>query len=145
MNITLLIGRLTRDPESQGEGDSKRARFSIAIDRPKDGAGADFINCTAFGRTAENILKYCKKGTMISVEGSLNSYSYENEEGQRISGMSVNARRVQFLSRPSSESTGEESAPQAQTKAEERAEEQSMLQQAFEDFGDIVEADDLPF
>ena len=143
MNITLLIGRLTRDPESQGEGESIRARFSIAIDRPKE--GVDFINCTAFGKTAENILKYCRKGTLVSVEGSLNSYSYENEEGQRISGMSVNARRVQFLSRPSSESTGEESAPAPQTKEEKRAEEQQLLQQAIDDFGDIVEVDDLPF
>lgn len=143
MNITLLIGRLTRDPESQGEGESIRARFSIAIDRPKE--GADFINCTAFGKTAENILKYCKKGTLVSVEGSLNSYSYDNEEGQRISGMSVNARRVQFLSRPSSESTGEESTPAPQTKEEKRAEEQKLLQQAIDDFGDIVEVDDLPF
>ena len=143
MNITLLIGRLTRDPESQGEGESIRARFSIAIDRPKE--GVDFINCTAFGKTAENILKYCRKGTLVSVEGSLNSYSYENEEGQRISGMSVNARRVQFLSRPSNESTGEESAPAPQTKEEKRAEEQQLLQQAIDDFGDIVEVDDLPF
>ncbi len=143
MNITLLIGRLTRDPESQGEGESIRTRFSIAIDRAKE--GVDFINCTAFGRTAENILKYCKKGTLVSVEGNLNSYSYENEEGQRISGMSVNARRVQFLSRPSSELTGEESTPAPQTKEEKRAEEQQLLQQAIDDFGDIVEADDLPF
>ena len=143
MNITLLIGRLTRDPESQGEGESIRARFSIAIDRSKE--GVDFINCTAFGKTAENILKYCRKGTLVSVEGSLNSYSYENEEGQRISGMSVNARRVQFLSRPSNESTGEESTPAPQTKEEKRAEEQQLLQQAIDDFGDIVEVDDLPF
>lgn len=138
MNITLLIGRLTRDPESQGEGESIRARFTIAIDRAKE--GADFINCTAFGRTAENILKYCKKGTLVSVEGSLNSYSYENEEGQRISGISVNARRVQFLSRPNNESTGD-----SQSKEEKRAEEQQLLQQAIDDFGDIVEEDGLPF
>lgn len=143
MNITLLIGRLTRDPESQGEGDSQRARFSIAIDRPKE--GTDFINCTAFGKTAENILKYCKKGVLVSVEGSLNSYSYDNEEGQRVSGMSVTARRVQFLSRPNNESTGEESTPEPQSKEEKRAEEQQLLQQAIDDFGDIVETSDLPF
>lgn len=142
MNITLLIGRLTRDPESQGE-EAPRTKFCIAIDRAKE--GTDFINCTAFGKTAENILMYCKKGTLVSVEGSLNTYSFENEEGERISGMNVTARRVQFLSRPNNESTTESnSTPQAQTRVEERAEEQSMLQQAINDFGDIVE-EELPF
>jgi single-strand DNA-binding protein len=143
MNMVILIGRLTRDPESQGEGDSPRTKFSVAIDRQKE--GVDFISCTAFGNQAENILKYCKKGTMVSVEGSLNSYSFENDEGERISGMNVTARRVQFLSRPSNSGESEESTPAPQTKAEERAEEQQLLQQAIDDFGDLVEESDLPF
>lgn len=144
MNIVLLIGRLTRDPESLGEGELSRARFSIAIDRQKE--GVDFIGCTAFGKQAENILKYCKKGTLVSVEGSLNSYSFETEDGERVSGLNVNARRVSFLSRPNNSS---EDTPQTQTKAELRAEEQDLLNKAINEFGeDIVEEQmdmDLPF
>ena len=144
MNTVILIGRLTRDPESQGDENQPRVRFSIAVDRMKE--GVDFINCTAFGRQAENIIKYCKKGTMVSVEGSLNSYSFETEEGNRVSGLSVTARMVNFLSRPSSSN---DDTPKAQTKAEQRAEEQDLLNKAINDFGDdIVEEQmdmELPF
>lgn len=145
MNIVLLVGRLTRDPEEQGEGEQTRARFSVAVDRI--GEGTDFISCTAFGKQAENMLKYCTKGTMVSVEGAINTYSYENEEGNRVSGMNVTARRVQFLSSKNSSENGTPTAEQ--TRAEERAEEQSLLKKAIYDFdAEIVEEQmnmELPF
>lgn len=135
MNTVNLVGRLTRDPELF-EGENSRAKFSIAISGYND--RVDYINCTSFGKQAENIGKYCKKGSLVSIEGSLNSYSYDNEEGKRVSGMQVLANRVQFLSSPST----------TQSRTEERAEEQELLTRAFEEFGEqmvIEDTEDLPF
>lgn len=133
MNCVELIGRLTRDPEMNEpkQGETMRTKFSIAIDKAGT-EGTDFINCVTFGKSAENVSKYCKKGSLVAVEGSLNSYSFDNQDGERISGLNVNARRVQFLSKPSEN----KDTPQAQTKTEERAEEQQLLQQAMTDYED---------
>ena len=77
MNKVILMGRLTRDPEvrySQGEGGSAVARFSLAVDRRFKRAGdaeADFFNCTAFGRQAEFVERYLKRGTKMVVTGRI--------------------------------------------------------------------------
>lgn len=76
MNKVILMGRLTKDPDirySQGEKSTAVARFSLAVDRKFKQEGqptADFINCLAFGKRAEFIEKYCRKGTKLVVEGA---------------------------------------------------------------------------
>lgn len=90
MNKVILMGRLTRDPEirySQGEKSTAVARFSLAVDRKFKQEGqptADFINCLAFGKRAEFLEKYCKKGTKLVVEGSWQTGSYTNKDGQKV-------------------------------------------------------------
>lgn len=82
MNKVILMGRLTKDPDirySQGEKSTAVARFSLAVDRKFKQEGqptADFINCLAFGKRAEFIEKYCRKGTKLVVEGSWQTGSY---------------------------------------------------------------------
>ena len=88
MNKTILMGRLTRDPEvryTQGDNASAVARFTLAVDRrfKRDGdqQTADFISCVAFGKTGEFIERYCHQGTKLVVEGSIifkkyNRYCY---------------------------------------------------------------------
>lgn len=84
------MGRLTRDPEirySQGEKATAIARISLAVDRrfKQDGQpSADFINCLAFGRRAEFLEKYCRKGTKLIVEGSWQTGSYTNKDGNKV-------------------------------------------------------------
>lgn len=84
------MGRLTRDPDirySQGEKATTVARFSLAVDRKfkQDGQPtADFINCLAFGKRAEFIEKYCHKGTKLVVEGSWQTGSYTNKDGNKV-------------------------------------------------------------
>lgn len=84
------MGRLTRDPDirySQGEKATAVARFSLAVDRKfkQDGQPtADFINCLAFGKRAEFIEKYCRKGTKLVVEGSWQTGSYTNKDGNKV-------------------------------------------------------------
>ncbi len=90
MNKVILMGRLTRDPDirySQGEKATAVARFSIAVERrfKQDGQPtADFINCLAFGKRAEFLEKYCRKGTKLVVEGSWQTGSYTNKDGNKV-------------------------------------------------------------
>lgn len=90
MNKVILMGRLTKDPDirySQGEKSTAVARFSLAVDRKFKQEGqptADFINCLAFGKRAEFIEKYCCKGTKLVVEGSWQTGSYTNKDGNKV-------------------------------------------------------------
>lgn len=91
MNKVILMGRLTRDPEvrySQGDNSMAIARYTLAVDRrfKRDGdeQTADFINCVAFGKSAEFAEKYLKKGTKIVMEGRIQTGSHTNKDGQRV-------------------------------------------------------------
>ena len=112
MNKTILMGRLTRDPEvrySQGDNTSAVARFSLAVDRrfKKDGEQtADFINCVAFGKTAEFIEKYGHKGTKFVVEGRIQTGSYTNKDGQKVYTTDVVVEQVEFAESKNSSGEG---------------------------------------
>ena len=99
-NTCVLVGRLTRDLELKGE-EVKVARFTLAVNRNfknKDGEyEADFIPCVCFGSTAERLVEYCKKGDMIGVKGSIQSYMYE-KDGYKNYGVEVSVERLSFLS-----------------------------------------------
>lgn len=89
MNKVILIGRLVRDPEVRygGANNTAVARISLAVDRRFKQEGqptADFINCLAFGKRAEFLEKYCSKGTKLVVEGSWQTGSYTNKDGQKV-------------------------------------------------------------
>lgn len=90
MNRVILMGRLTADPEiryTQGSQPTAWAKFSLAVDRrvkKENEQSADFINCTAFGKTAEFCERYVHKGTKVALEGRWQTGSYTNREGARI-------------------------------------------------------------
>ena len=102
MNKVILMGRLTRDPEVRygGANNSAVARFSLAVDRrfkrEGDEQTADFINCVAFGKTAEFLEKYARKGTKFVVEGRIQTGSYTNKEGQKVYTTDVVCENVEF-------------------------------------------------
>lgn len=103
MNKVILMGRLTRDPEvrySQGDASTAIARFSLAVDRrfKRDGDDqtADFINCVAFGKTAEFMERYARKGTKFVVEGRIQTGSYTNKDGQKVYTTDVVVENVEF-------------------------------------------------
>ncbi len=89
MNKVILMGRLTRDPEtrySQSAEPLAITRYSLAVNKrfKRDGEpDADFINCTAFGKTGEFADKYFKKGQMVSVVGRLQVRNWEDQNGQK--------------------------------------------------------------
>lgn len=89
MNKVILMGRLTRDPEVryiQNENSTAVAKFSFAVPRKykNDGQDCDFINCVAFGKTAEFIEKYAFKGMKLLIEGRWQTGSYTNKDGQKV-------------------------------------------------------------
>ena len=91
MNKVILMGRLTREPDiryTQGNNSMAVARYTLAVDRryKKDGEEqqADFINCIAFGKSAEFAEKYYHKGIKIIIEGRIQTGSYTNKDGQKV-------------------------------------------------------------
>ena len=111
MNSANLTGRFTRDPEIRyTDGGSSIARFFVACDRrykQEGGPTADFISCVAFGKTAEFIEKYFRKGMKIEISGRIQTGSYTNQEGNKVYTTDVIAEQVGFAeSRAASQGSG---------------------------------------
>ena len=103
MNKVILMGRLTRDAEvrySQGDASTAVARFSLAVDRrfrrENEEQTADFISCVAFGRTAEFLERFGRKGTKFILEGRIQTGSYTNRDGQRVYTTDVVVENIEF-------------------------------------------------
>lgn len=79
MNISILTGRLTRDPESKTVNNSTVVKFTLAVDRGDKSRATDFFRCEAWGHTGEFITKYFTKGKAIEVTGSLRVDKYEKD------------------------------------------------------------------
>lgn len=122
MNKVILMGRPTRNPEvrySQGAEPLAIARYILAVDRRgrRDANGgdqtADFIQCVAFGRTAEFAEKYLKQGTKILVTGRIQTGSYTNKDGNRVYTTEVVVEDHEFAeSKASAEARSERPAPE---------------------------------
>lgn len=110
MNNVSLMGRLTKDPEVRYSANTQlaNARFSVAVDRRlskekrteaenNNQPTADFINCVAFGRSAEIIGQYFHKGNKIAITGHIQTGSYENQQGQRIYTTDVIVDQFNFI------------------------------------------------
>ncbi|CDD64963.1 single-stranded DNA-binding protein [Firmicutes bacterium CAG:882] len=111
------MGRLTRDPEIRTSvaTNTTTARLTLAVDRrfKKDGEQqtADFINCIAFGKTAEFIERYLHQGTKIAVVGRIQTGSYTNKDGQKVYTTDVVIEECEFAE--SKNSTGSSSSQPA--------------------------------
>ena len=97
MNHIVLLGRLVRDPDYR-VGEKNVARFTLAVRRLAN--NAEFIDCTAFGKNADNINKYCKQGTQIAVQGSLHISKYTKKDGTQGRGAEVWVDRFYFTAKP---------------------------------------------
>jgi single-strand DNA-binding protein len=116
MNKVLLIGRLTKDAELRYTANGKAvASFTVAVQRNKE--EADFINCVAWNKTAENLANYTSKGSLIGVEGSIQTRSYKNNEGKTVYVTEVWAQSVEFLSSKGKGSGSQNNTPTNQNEA----------------------------
>lgn len=101
INNVVLVGRITRDVElKMSESGKAYTNFSLAVNRAfkgQDGKDADFINCRAFNKQAENLAKYCGKGSLIGVEGNIQTGQYQSKTGNTVYTTDIAVQRVQFL------------------------------------------------
>ncbi|AVQ17180.1 single-stranded DNA-binding protein [Fusobacterium gonidiaformans] len=105
MNVISLMGRLTRDPEVKfGQSGKAYCRFSVAVNRPFSKDEADFINCVSFGKTAELIGEYFRKGHQIALVGRLQMNQYESN-GEKRTSYDVVVDSFDFISTKSSSDT----------------------------------------
>lgn len=134
INNTVLMGRLTYEPELKATPSGVSVvRFQLAVDRryQKDGERkADFIDCVAWRQTAEFISKYFRKGSMIAVEGSIQTDNYTDQNGEKRKSIQVVANNVSFCGSKA------DSGAQATTGSAPAAD---------AEFEPIDDDDDLPF
>ncbi len=116
LNDVRLVGRVTRDPEVRYTARGQAVcRLDLAVNRRyKDNSGewreeASFVPVTVWREAAERCRERLKKGHAIYVEGRLRSSSWETKDGQKRSGLEVEAYRLQFLTKTATEEGGESS------------------------------------
>ena len=102
MNRVVLVGRITKDPElKKTNNNNSVVNFTIAVNRTFTNASgereADFINCVAWNKTAENMATYLSKGSLIGVDGRIQTRSYEGNDGKRVYITEVFVDNLQFL------------------------------------------------
>lgn len=123
INNTVLVGRLTKDPDLKNTANGQAAAsFTLAVNRSFKNANgdreADFINCVIWRKSAETLANYARKGTLLGVTGRIQTRNYENQQGQRVYVTEVVVENFQLLesnNSNSSQNTSTASVPNAQT------------------------------
>ena len=108
MNKVCLVARLTAKPELRyTNSNTAFTRFTVAVNSGyRDNQKTDFINILAWKNQAENVCKYLDKGSLIAVEGRIQTGVYEDKEGNKKTTFDVVAETVQFLENKKGQSTG---------------------------------------
>lgn len=119
MNIVCLLGRMTADPELRNtQSGTAVTSFSVAVDRAYQSKGqeqrqADFINIVAWKQTAEFVCRYFHKGQRIALQGSLQSRSYTDKDGNKRTAYEVVADNVFFAESKNAAGTSGDNVPPA--------------------------------
>ncbi len=155
MNKVILMGRFTRDPESRMTGANMEvSRFSLACSNDftnRNGEReAEFINCVAFGNTANAINRFCTKGSALIVQGRIRNGSYDAQDGTKRYTTDVVVDSFEFAgSRPAGSAA---SAPSSSNydmpnfdAPTPRVESVDVSVDPYKDFGNEINDDDLPF
>ena len=153
MNKVILIGRLARDPEMRTTmSGANVTRFTLAVSRPfqdQNGErGADFINCVAWRRQAENIAKYCTKGSQVAVEGRIQTGSYDAQDGSKRYTTDIIVDNCTFLgSKNSNSNSSTEYNNESFIEPQQDMPTSDISEDPFKDFGEEIALsdDDLPF
>ena len=145
MNRVELVGRLTAKPELRYTGSNVPfARFTVAVNRTFSGANGeretDFINCITWRKQAENLCQYQDKGSLISVEGRIQTGSYDAQDGSKRYTTDVVADSIQFLGAKGSSQNTNDVTPYDYQDAPTN--DVSVEEDPFADFGDSVSIDE---
>ncbi|MGN0554681.1 MAG: single-stranded DNA-binding protein [Candidatus Fimenecus sp.] len=139
VNCAILMGRLTKDPELRTtQSGTSVTSFNVAVDRDYVRQGeerqTDFINVVAWRQTAEFVTRYFRKGSMIAVQGSIQTRNYEDKHGNKRTAVEVVADKVSFCGSKA------ESGNSALVNAQENASDYTVI-----NTNDSGEDDGLPF
>lgn len=152
INNVILVGRLTKDIEiRQTTSGSKTTSFALAVNRTSKKEGqpdADFINCVAWNKTAELMAQYLRKGSLIGIEGRIQTRSYDNQQGQKVYVTEVLVGSVTFLEPKGSAGAqngyGQANAYQSQNRGYTGSKQgNNGFHSAFDELD--IASDDLPF
>lgn len=149
LNRVVIVGRLTRDPDLRyTQSGIAVANFNVAANRPfKNAEGeqeADFINCVIWRKPAENLANYMKKGSLIGVDGRIQTSSYEGQDGKRVYTTEVLAESVQFLE-PKNNNNNQSDNSNMQNGGYEKQTQQAQGNTLQDAGQEIDPGDDLPF
>ena len=133
MNKFIASGNLTRDPELKYSQNGKAyTRFSIAVQRPFDRENTDFFNTTCFGKTAENVASYTKKGDKLLIEGQVQMEKRDDKVYTNVI-----ASQVEFLSTKGNTSSRQQNS---------NSEQNTSSHDPFQDGEPVdIQDSDLPF
>lgn len=113
MNIVILLGNIATDLQlKQTSSGINYCQFNLAVKRPTQDGTADFISCTAWKTTAENICKYFNKGSKIAIEGSINVSSFTDTNNQKRISTSVLINKFYFVESKQQQSNTDNVSPQ---------------------------------
>lgn len=118
INRVVLVGRLTKDPELKyTQGGVAVCRFTLAVNRTFSNQSgereADFINCVTWRKQAENTANFLRKGSLVGIEGRIQTSSFDGQDGKRVFMTEVVADSVQFLEPKSNRSEQPDSSYQS--------------------------------
>ncbi len=148
LNCAIIMGRLTADPElrTTTSGISVTS-FSVAVDRSYQKQGeerqADFINVVAWRQTAEFVTRYFHKGSMIAIQGSIQTRNYEDKTGAKRTAVEILADNVSFCGSKAESGTGNFQPQAAASPAATSA--PSFSTAGADDFSSVAMEDELPF
>lgn len=155
MNKTVLVGRLTADPElRQTQSGVASCRFTVAVnrryaDKSTGERQADFITCVAWRQTAEFVSRYFSKGKMIAVEGELRNYNYQDRNHPDVTHYctEVLVDNVEFCGGKNDNGSSAPASSQSQQQAasQEQTANDSMSYGNLSDFEEILSDGDVPF
>lgn len=145
-NLVVLTGRLTADPEIKATQNGVQVcSFTIAVERRyKQGEErqADFINIVSWRQTAEFVCKYFTKGSMIGIEGAIQTRKYQDKDGNNRTAFEVVANNVQFVESKRPQGNGEDNS--LPTPENDPLPELAERLEGFESLG-VADEEDLPF
>lgn len=147
MNTVILIGNLTADPKLSYTANTNTAvaSFRIAVTRPTKDGGADFIPCKVFGRQAETLEQYKKKGDEIAVHGRIETGSYKGKDDKMVYTTEVICDRIEYTRGSKGDSSHSDTGEERKFKPVTEMKEQTKID--WDDLPDSFEQaeDDIPF
>ncbi|MFZ3577688.1 single-stranded DNA-binding protein [Virgibacillus sp. DJP39] len=161
LNRVVLVGRLTKDPDLRYTPSGVAvANFTLAVNRPfsnqQGNREADFINCVVWRRPAENLANYMKKGSLVGVDGRVQTRNFEGQDGKMVYMTEIVADSVQFLeTKGATQGSGQGSSGNQQNRNQNQGQNQNQSNQdqnqseedPFKNNGQPIDIsdDDLPF